>query len=83
MMTSYKIIHYNMNTISVPLPRDLEKFIADYIKSGEAENKAQVVRKALRKLSEGDAYARILQAEAEIAAGKVHRGNLKTLLKKI
>lgn len=72
-----------MNTISVPLPKDLEKFVRDYIKSGEAENKAQVVRKALRKLSEGEAYMRVLQAEADIEAGRVRKGNLKALLKKI
>ena len=81
-MMSYKIIYNNMNTISVPLPKDLEKFIESYIKSGEAENKAQVVRKALRKLSEERVWSNINEGLRDIDEGRVYKGDLRELLKK-
>ncbi len=72
-----------MTTLSIPISKDIEKFIKEYIKSGEAENKAQVVRKALRNLAKEAAYLRVLQAEADVKAGRVYKGDLKTLLKKV
>ncbi|KKU25572.1 MAG: hypothetical protein UX39_C0025G0012 [Candidatus Magasanikbacteria bacterium GW2011_GWA2_46_17] len=67
-----------MTTISVPLPPELEKFINQQIKEGKADNKAQVVRRAIRHLSEEEAVEAVLRAEREPTI----RGNLKDLLKR-
>ncbi len=83
MIVSYNIIHHHMTTLSIPISKDIEKFIKDYIKSGEAENKAQVVRKALRKLAQDVAYMEVLQAQADVKAGRVFKGDLKALLRKV
>ena len=54
-----------MSTISVPLPANLEAFIDRMVKSGEAANKADVVRKALRRMSDEEAVEAILRAQKE------------------
>ena len=54
-----------MSTISVPLPANLEEFVNRMVKSGEAANKADVVRKALRRMSDEEAVEAILRAERE------------------
>ncbi len=70
-----------MNTISVPIPKELEDFIEKYIASGEAENKAQVVRKALRQLAKEEAIRGVLQASKEVKEGKFFTGDLDEILK--
>ena len=72
-----------MSTISVPLPANLEAFIDRMVKSGEAANKADVVRKALRRMSDEEAVEAILEAQREIAAGKGLKGDLRELAKKL
>ena len=72
-----------MSTISVPLPANLEEFVNRMVKSGEAANKADVVRKALRRMSEEEAVNAILEAQREIADGKGLRGNLRDLAKRL
>ena len=54
-----------MSTISVPLPANLEEFINRMVKSGNAANKADVVRKALRRMSDEEAVEAILRAQKE------------------
>ena len=54
-----------MSTISVPLPANLEEFVNRMVKSGEAANKADVVRKALRRMSDEEAVEAILRAQKE------------------
>jgi putative addiction module CopG family antidote len=54
-----------MATISVPLASEQEKFIKDYIASGKAENKAQVVRRALRELQEVQLLEELVKAMKE------------------
>jgi putative addiction module CopG family antidote len=78
------ILHYhtNMSTISVPLPPNLEEFIEKQIREGKAENKAQVVRQALRRMSEEEAIEAVLRAEREVGEGKVYRGDLRKIMKK-
>ena len=71
-----------MSTISVPLPANLEAFIDRMVKSGNAANKADVVRKALRRMSDEEAVEAILMAEKEIADGKGLRGDFKELAKR-
>ena len=71
-----------MTTISVPLPANLEEFVNKMVKDGNAANKADVVRKALKLLSEEEAVNAVLQAQREISDGKGLRGDLRELAKK-
>ncbi len=72
-----------MSTLSVPLTPELEKFINNQVRSGRASNKADVVRRALTRFSEDEAVRIVLEASQEAKDGKVLRGNLRKLLKKI
>jgi len=68
-----------MSTLSVPLGSDQQKFVESYVKSGQAGNKAQVVRRALQLLAEEEAVQSVLRAQRE----PMLRGNLRDLMKKI
>ena len=70
-----------MTTISVPIPQNLEDFINQMVASGEAETKAEVVRHALRKYAEDEAFASVFKSRQEIKEGKVFSGNLVSLVK--
>jgi len=72
-----------MSTLSVPLTPSLEIFITNMVKQGKAENKAQVVRQALRRFEEEEAVNSLLQARREVREGKVLYGDLDELAKKI
>ncbi len=72
-----------MTTLSIPIPAELEAFITKMVKSGKAANKADVVRKALRQMSEDEAVEAVLRAEQELSLGKGLKGNLRDLMKKI
>lgn len=72
-----------MSILSVPLSPNLDEFISEQIKKGLASNKAEVVRKALKLLQEEEALYAVLKSEQEVKEGKVLRGNLKILAKKI
>ncbi len=54
-----------MSTLSVPLTPQLEKRIEELIASGYAPNKAEVMRKALKKAAEDEVVSRILSASAD------------------
>ena len=71
-----------MTTISIPITSEQEKFIRSYIKEGKADNKAQVVRRALAYFAEDEAVRVVLEAEREILEGKGLRGDLKKLMRK-
>jgi Arc/MetJ-type ribon-helix-helix transcriptional regulator len=71
-----------MTTISIPLPNDLIKFIDSQISIGEVDNRAQAVRKALRKFREDVEIREILEASAQIKRGFFYEGNLKEIMKK-
>jgi len=71
-----------MSTLSVPLTPKLEEFINDQVKSGRAASKADVVRRALRSLSEEEAISAVLEAHREVMEGKILRGDLRELAKK-
>ena len=68
-----------MSTLSVPLPPDLEKFVISKVKDGYAANKAEVVRRALKRLSEEEAVQVVLRAQAEPNL----KGDIRDLMKKI
>lgn len=71
-----------MSTLSVPLTPQLEEFIKAQVKSGRAANKADVVRRALIAMEEEEAVQAVLISQREARAGKILRGDLRTLMKK-
>lgn len=68
-----------MATLSVPLTKDLEEFIESQVRLGKLENKAAVVRRALRLLAEQEAVEAVLKADQEPSV----RGDLDVLAKKL
>ena len=68
-----------MATLSVPLTKDLEEFIESQVRLGKLENKAAVVRRALRLLAEQEAIEAVLKADQEPSI----RGDLDKLAKKL
>jgi putative addiction module CopG family antidote len=82
MIISYYNIILNQKfvaTLSVPLTKDLEEFIESQVRLGKLENKAAVVRRALRLLAEQEAIATVLKADQEPSV----RGDLDKLAKKL
>lgn len=63
------------------MPKDLLQFIDSVIKSGEAENRAQAVRKAIRKMREQTEISDIFEASNQIKSGHSHTGDLRQILK--
>jgi Arc/MetJ-type ribon-helix-helix transcriptional regulator len=70
-----------MTTLSVPMPQDLIEFIDALIDAGDVENRAQAVRKAVRKLREQAEIHEIMEASLEAHSGKVYSGNIKNIIK--
>ncbi len=68
-----------MTTLSVPISPEHEEFIQKYIKEGKADNKAQVVRRALTRLSEEEAVEAVFRAMSEPSL----KGDLRELSKKM
>ena len=68
-----------MSTISVPLNSKQELSLDYLVKSGVAENRAAVMRKALTLLSEEEAVQAVLRARQEPTL----HGDLRDLMKKI
>lgn len=72
-----------MTTISVPIPHHMLEFIEREVKMGNFENKAAVVRKAISKFREDVAYESLLRAEKDIEEGRIFKGDLDELVKKL
>ncbi|HEY4486825.1 MAG TPA: ribbon-helix-helix protein, CopG family [Candidatus Paceibacterota bacterium] len=71
-----------MTTLSVPLPPHLEELVKRLAKQ-RGSNKAAIVREALERFAEEEAVAVVLRAEKELSEGKILRGDLRKLMKKI
>lgn len=76
------IISY-MSTLSIPLPPALDEYVTNAVRRGDAASKADLVRRAISKLAEDQAVADVLQAERELAEGKILRGDLRKLAKSL
>ena len=63
------------------MPKDLLDFVDHIIRTGEAENRAQAVRKAIRKMREQVEINEIMAASYQIKTGISHTGDLKAILK--
>ena len=75
----YNILKLNMATLSIPLTKNLEEFIENEVRLKRSENKAAVVRKALRLLAEQEAVMTVFAAEQEPSLS----GDLDKLVKKL
>jgi Arc/MetJ-type ribon-helix-helix transcriptional regulator len=72
-----------MTTITIPITKELESFINEEIRAGTSDSKAHLVRFALGRLREERALSRLREAELDIKVGRVYKGDLKKLLKKV
>ena len=72
-----------MTTISVPIPAHMEESLNNLVKSGYGSNKADVIRRALAKTIEDEAFSVILMSQQDVAEGNIYKGDLKELLNKI
>ncbi|OGG47359.1 hypothetical protein A2671_02280 [Candidatus Kaiserbacteria bacterium RIFCSPHIGHO2_01_FULL_49_13] len=72
-----------MATISVPLNSKQTETLEYLVKQRVGANRADVMRKALEKLSEEEAVQMVLRAQKEMGEGKVLYGDLRELAKKI
>jgi len=68
-----------MTTISVPLNDEQYRHLMELLEDGIGANKADVLRKALEKLSKDQAVEKVLRAEREPSL----KGNLNDLMRKI
>lgn len=72
-----------MTTISVPLPPNMVEYIENEVRIGNFANKAQLIRKALDKFREDEAVNAVLRSEQEAREGKIFKGDLDELAKKL
>lgn len=72
-----------MSTLSVPLSNTLLEFIDEMIRKGVGSNKAEVVRRALIRFAEDQAIEMVLRSEEELRNGKILRGDLKKIAKRL
>ncbi|HEY4501915.1 MAG TPA: hypothetical protein VJJ20_02515 [Candidatus Paceibacterota bacterium] len=68
-----------MSTISVPLTPELEEKLDNLVEQGVGENRAAVMRRALKRLSEEEAIEAVLRAQKE----PYLKGDLRTLMRKL
>ena len=72
-----------MSTVSVPLTPKLEEAVINLVKVGYGSSKADIIRKAIARLTEEEAVFSVLRAQQEIREGKGVRGDLREILKKM
>jgi len=70
-----------MPTISVPLTAELDRYVTQAVKRGDASTKADLMRRALKRYAEDEAINSLLRAEQELKEGKILRGDLRKLAK--
>ncbi len=68
-----------MTTITIPLNNDLNDFVEEQVKLGNASSKAELVRRAIIKYKEDEFINAVLKAKQEIKEGKVLTGTLDDL----
>ena len=70
-----------MTTISIPITTELNEFIDEQVRLGNASSKAELIRRAIVKFKEDQFLMVILEAEQEVRDGKVFTGDLDKLAK--
>ena len=67
----------------MPLPPKLEEAVSHLVRVGYGANKADIIRKAIIRLTEEEAVFAVLRAQQEIREGKGVRGDLRKILTKM
>ncbi|MDO8575389.1 MAG: hypothetical protein Q7R78_01670 [bacterium] len=70
-----------MTTISIPLNSELNSYIDEQVRLGNASSKAELIRRAIIKFKEDEFINTILKAKQEIRDGKALKGDLDKLAK--
>lgn len=70
-----------MATISIPITSELNEYIEEQVKLGNASSKAELIRRAIIKFKEEQFIQSILQAKQDVKDGKVFEGDLDELAK--
>ena len=65
-----------MTTISIPLNNELNDYIDEQVRLGNASSKAELIRRAIIKFKEDEFVNSILKAKQEIRNGKALKGDL-------
>jgi Arc/MetJ-type ribon-helix-helix transcriptional regulator len=68
-----------MTTISIPITNELNSFIDEQVRLGNASSKAELIRRAIIKFKEDQFISSVLQAKQEIREGKALSGDLDRL----
>jgi len=77
----YKLL--DMSVATVPLNKKTEAALDNLMRSDIGSSKAEIIRRAINKLAEDQAILDVLEAEQEVRDGKIIKGDLRTLAKKI
>jgi Arc/MetJ-type ribon-helix-helix transcriptional regulator len=70
-----------MTTITIPLNDNLNDFIDEQVRLGNASSKADLVRRAIQNFKEDEFVKKVLAAKQEIKEGKALKGDLDKLAK--
>lgn len=68
-----------MTTISIPISGELNEYIDEQVRLGNAASKSELIRRAIQKYKEDEFVQTILRAQQEIKDGKILSGDLDTL----
>ena len=68
-----------MTTISIPITSELNEFIDEQVRIGNASSKAELIRRAIRMFKEEEFIKSILEAQKDVKRGRVFRGDLDKL----
>ena len=72
-----------MTNVTVPVDAKLFDYVERAVKSGKYASKADLMRVALMKLRDEDAFAALQDSLADKRAGRVYVGDLKELVEKL
>ena len=70
-----------MANISIPIKEDLNNYIEEQVRLGNASSKADLIRRALIRYKEDEFVNTVIRAEREIEEGKALKGDLDALAK--
>lgn len=68
-----------MTTVSIPLTNELNEYVEEQVRLGNAASKAELIRRALVRFKEEEFIATIRRAQQEVRQGKALTGNLDEL----
>lgn len=70
-----------MTTISIPITAELNDFIDEQVRIGNASSKAELIRRAIIKFKQDEFIKSIKEAQQDVKEGRVFSGDLDELAK--